>query len=138
MLFRSQYLFTAIDRFDEHPDKIRAVKNKSFKYIRNYNINKPHAIPVGYRTQMNLMKHLNKLNESNRLLPEQKLWFKVPKNLEEFYDLKNDPFELNNLINQTDYLNQIVDMRGQLDDWMEKINDLCYLTEQELVKVVAK
>jgi predicted component of type VI protein secretion system len=84
------------------------------------------------------MKHLNKLNESNRLLPEQKLWFKVPKNLEEFYDLKNDPFELNNLINQTDYLNQIVDMRGQLDDWMEKINDLGYLTEEELVKVVAK
>lgn len=87
---------------------------------------------------MNLMKHLNKLNESNRLLPEQKLWFQVPKNLEEFYDLKNDPFELNNLINQTDYLNQIVDMRGQLDDWMEKINDLGYLTEEELVKVVAK
>jgi predicted component of type VI protein secretion system len=84
------------------------------------------------------MKHLNKLNESNRLLPEQKLWFQVPKNLEEFYDLKNDPFELNNLINQTDYLNQIVDMRGQLDDWMEKINDLGYLTEEELVKVVAK
>jgi hypothetical protein len=84
------------------------------------------------------MKHLNKLNESNRLLPEQKLWFQVPKNSEEFYDLKNDPFELNNLINQTDYLNQIVDMRGQLDDWMEKINDLGYLTEEELVKVVAK
>jgi arylsulfatase A-like enzyme len=135
---KRQYLFTASDRFDEHPDKIRAVKNKRFKYIRNYNINKPHALPVGYRTQMNLMKHLNKLNESNRLLPEQKLWFQVPKNLEEFYDLKNDPFELNNLINQTDYLNQIVDMRGQLDDWMEKINDLGYLTEEELVKVVAK
>jgi len=135
---KREYLFTASDRFDEHPDKIRAVKNKRFKYIRNYNINKPHALPVGYRTQMNLMKHLNKLNESNRLLPEQKLWFKVPKNLEEFYDLKNDPFELNNLINQTDYLNQIVDMREQLDDWMEKINDLGYLTEEELVKVVAK
>jgi arylsulfatase A-like enzyme len=135
---KREYLFTASDRFDEHPDKIRAVKNKRFKYIRNYNINKPHALPVGYRTQMNLMKHLNKLNESNRLLPEQKLWFKVPKNLEEFYDLKNDPFELNNLINQTDYLNQIVDMRGQLDGWMEKINDLGYLTEEELVKVVAK
>jgi len=87
---------------------------------------------------MNLMKHLNKLNESNRLLPEQKLWFQVPKNSEEFYDLKNDPFELNNLINQTDYLNQIVELREQLDDWMEKINDLGYLSEEELVKVVAK
>jgi hypothetical protein len=29
-------------------------------------------------------------------------------------------------------------MRGQLDDWMEKINDLGYLIEEELVKVVAK
>ena len=33
---KREYLFTASDRFDEHPDKIRAVKNKRFKYPKNY------------------------------------------------------------------------------------------------------
>ena len=100
---KREYLFTASDRFDEHPDRIRAVKSKRFKYIRNYNIDKPHALDVGYRTQMALMKHLNKLNESNLLSPQQKLWFQSPKSQEEFYDLNSDPFALNNLIGENKY-----------------------------------
>ena len=135
---KRKYLFTASDRFDEHPDRIRAVKSKRFKYIRNYNINKPHALPVGYRTQMALMQHLNKLNDSNMLSPEQKLWFQIPKNPEEFYDLENDPFELNNLIGDNNYSKKLNDLRKQLDDWMEEINDLGHIPEKELAKLLTK
>ena len=135
---KRKYLFTASDRFDEHPDRIRAVKSKRFKYIRNYNINKPHALPVGYRTQMALMQHLNKLNDSNMLSPEQKLWFQIPKNPEEFYDLENDPFELNNLIGDNNYLKELNDLRKQLDSWMEEINDLGHISEKELAILLTK
>ena len=135
---KRKYLFTASDRFDEHPDRIRAVKSKRFKYIRNYNINKPHALPVGYRTQMALMQHLNKLNDSNMLSPEQKLWFQIPKNPEEFYDLENDPFELNNLIGDNNYSKKLNDLRKQLDSWMEEINDLGHIPEKELAKLLTK
>ena len=135
---KRKYLFTASDRFDEHPDRIRAVKSKRFKYIRNYNINKPHALPVGYRTQMALMQHLNKLNDSNMLSPEQKLWFQIPKNPEEFYDLENDPFELNNLIGDNNYSKKLNDLRKQLDNWMEEINDLGHIPEKELAKLLTK
>ena len=133
---KRKYLFTASDRFDEHSDRIRAVKSKRFKYIRNYNINKPHALNIGYRTQMALMQHLNKLNDSNKLSPEQKLWFQVPKNPEEFYDLKNDPFELNNLIVDNNYSKQLNDLRNQLDMWMKEINDLGHIPEKELAKLL--
>ena len=135
---KREYLFTASDRFDEHPDRIRAVKSKRFKYIRNYNIDKPHALDVGYRTQMALMKHLNKLNESNLLSPQQKLWFQSPKSQEEFYDLNSDPFELNNLIGENKYSKEIDNLRIQLNNWMKEINDLGHLSEKELVKVVTK
>ena len=135
---KRKYLFTASDRFDEHSDRIRAVKSKRFKYIRNYNINKPHALNIGYRTQMALMQHLNKLNDSNMLSPDQKLWFQVPKNPEEFYDLKNDPFELNNLIVDNNYSKQLNDLRNQLDMWMKEINDLGHIPEKELAKLLTE
>tara|TARA_B100000809_G_C15087064_1_gene511850 strand:- start:61 stop:1458 length:1398 start_codon:yes stop_codon:yes gene_type:complete len=135
---KRQYLFTASDRFDEHPDRIRAVKNKRFKYIRNYNIDKPHALDVGYRTQMALMQHLNKLNNSNLLSLEQKLWFQFPKSSEEFYDLKKDPFELNNLIGDNNYSKELNNLRKQLDNWMEEINDLGHIPEKELAKLLTK
>ena len=135
---KRKYLFTASDRFDEHSDRIRAVKSNRFKYIRNYNINKPHALNIGYRTQMALMQHLNKLNDSNMLSLDQKLWFQAPKNPEEFYDLKNDPFELNNLIVDNNYSKQLNDLRNQLDMWMKEINDLGHIPEKELAKLITE
>jgi arylsulfatase A-like enzyme len=135
---KRKYLFTASDRFDEHPDRIRAVKNKRFKYIRNYNLNNSHALPVSYRTQMHLMQHLNKLNDLNMLSPKQKLWFKFPKAPEEFYDLENDPFELNNMIGDNNYFKELNELRNQLDNWMEEINDLGHIPEKELAKLLTK
>ena len=133
-----KYIFSASDRFDEHPDRIRAVKNKRYKYIRNYNIEKPHALNVAYRNQMALMKNLNFLNESNLLSDKQKLWFQVPKSNEEFYDLQNDPFELNNLIEEKKFSKEINDLRLQLDNWMYKINDLGDISEKELAQILTQ
>ena len=133
---KRKYLYTASDRFDEVTDKIRAVKSKKYKYIRNYNTNIPHAIDNKYRAQMELMKHLSYLNHNNLLSMEQKLWFQTPKSFEEFYNLENDPFELNNLINDMKYLNEVNNLRNQLDNWIDRINDPINIPEKELVKLL--
>ena len=135
---KRNYSYSASDRFDEVTDRIRAVKTKKYKYIRNYDINKPHALNNYYRTQMALMRHLTALNESNLLSAEQKLWFNVPKNLEEFYDLENDPFELNNLIGEKKYSKEIENLRIQLDNWIDQINDPVNIPENELVKMLTE
>ena len=137
-LKKRKYLFTASDRFDELTDRIRAVKSKRFKYVRNYNVEKPHALNVVYRTQMNLMKHLNELNKSNSLSDKQKLWFQVPKRPEEFYDLENDPFELNNLIEDEKFAPHINELKLQLDSWLKNINDLGGIPEKELARILVK
>ena len=135
---KRNYSYSASDRFDEVTDRIRAVKTKKHKYIRNYDTNKPHALNNSYRTQMALMRHLTALNESNLLSDEQKLWFNVPKNLEEFYDLENDPFELNNLIGEKKYSKEIENLRIQLDNWIDQINDPVNIPENELVKMLTE
>jgi hypothetical protein len=72
------------------------------------------------------------------LSPEQKLWFQVPKNPEEFYDLKKDPFELNNLIGDDNYSKELNELRKQLSNWMEEINDLGHISEKELAKMLTE
>ena len=87
---------------------------------------------------MNLMRHLTNLNKLNLLSAEQKLWFKSPKSNEEFYDLENDPFELNNLITDKAFSSQIEELRAQLDNWMIQINDNVDLSEKELIEIITK
>ena len=43
--------------------------------------------------------------------------------LEEFYDFKNDPDGLNNLIDNPDYEEPINEMRKEMQDWMRKTGD---------------
>tara|TARA_B000000565_G_scaffold76509_1_gene54473 strand:- start:558 stop:1319 length:762 start_codon:yes stop_codon:yes gene_type:complete len=133
---KRKYLFTASDRFDEIPEKIRAVKSTRYKYIRNYNIDIPHAFNNKYRSQMKLMQHLSYLNNKKLLSKQEKLWFQNPKSFEEFYDLKNDPFELNNMIDEIRYKDEISNLRKQLDYWIKNINDPINISEKELVKLL--
>jgi N-sulfoglucosamine sulfohydrolase len=44
--------------------------------------------------------------------------------IEEFYDFKNDPDGLSNLINNPDYKEEIEKLRKELHDWMKQTGDL--------------
>ena len=134
---KRKYLFTASDRFDENPDRIRAVRNDKFKYIRNYFPENSHALNVAYRRQMVLMRHLTSLNLKGKLSKEHDLWFRVPKLREELYDLENDPFELSNLSNKPEYLDQLNSLSKVMDNWIEEIDDLGRIPEEKLYKMIS-
>ena len=134
---KREYLFTASDRFDENPDRIRAVRDDKFKYIRNYFPENSHALNVAYRRQMVLMRHLTSLNLKGKLSKEHDLWFRVPKLREELYDLENDPFELSNLSNKPEYLDQLNSLSKVMDNWIEEIDDLGRIPEKELYKMIS-
>ena len=134
---KREYLFTASDRFDENPDRIRAVRDSSYKYIRNYFPENSHALNVAYRRQMVLMRHLTSLHLKGDLSKEHNFWFRVPKLKEELYDLENDPFELKNLSNNPDYSDKLKDLSGALDNWIEEIDDLGRIPEEKLYKMIS-
>ena len=132
-----KYLFTSSDRFDENPDRIRAVRGKKFKYIRNYFPENSHALNVAYRRQMVLMRHLTSLNLKGELSEKQNLWFRVPKLRDELYDLENDPFELNNLSNDANYSDELKNLSEVLDNWIIEIDDLGRIPEKQLYKMIS-
>ena len=126
-------LFSGSDRFDEQVDRLRAVFDGQYKYIKNYDSSKPHAIPVNYRLQMPMMQELLKLLKEDKLNEKQKFWFNIPKPSEEFYDLKNDPYELNNLINDPNYADIVQSFSNKLELWIKDTNDLGEVPESEII-----
>ena len=131
---KTSYIFATSDRFDEKVDRLRAVRYKHFKYIRNFNIKISNAIPVLYREQMPMMKELNKLWKENLLLKDHRLWFETPKAKEELYDLTKDPYELNNLADKISLKDTLFFLREVLDQWIIDTNDLGEYSEKELIK----
>jgi len=134
---KREYLFTASDRFDENPDRIRAVRDIKYKYIRNYFPENSHALNVAYRKQMVLMRHLTSLHLRDELSKEHDLWFRVPKLREELYDLENDPFELKNLSDNPDYADKLKNLSNVLDGWIQEIDDLGRIPEEQLYKMIS-
>lgn len=129
-----EYAFGAADRFDEFTDHMRSVRDKRFKYIRNYELDKPVYSDVAYRKQMPIMQELLQLKEQNLLTPEQAVWFAHPKQKEELYDLENDPHELNNLAQNPEFQEQLEKMRRACTDWIEHIDDKGLQPEKELIE----
>ena len=129
----SNYVFASSDRFDEMYDKLRAVRTKRFKYIRNYNPEISNALAVKYREQIPMMQNMMTLRALGKLDSLPSLWFRTPKPEEELYDMENDPFELVNLSNQVQFQDTLVHLRKVLNTWIKETNDLGRTPEKDLI-----
>jgi N-sulfoglucosamine sulfohydrolase len=129
-----EYIFASRDRMDPALDCIRTVRDKRYKYHRNYMPQRPYVQFLPYRDQMGLMQELFRFRDEEKLNPVQKLWFSQTKPAEELYDTENDPHEINNLAEHPDYQNIKNRLSAELDKWIEETNDPLTLPEPELVK----
>ncbi|PQJ30721.1 sulfatase [Nonlabens arenilitoris] len=128
-----KYIHAAADRFDTKTDVIRAVRDQRFKYIRNYKPDQGYYLPISYRERIPAMQELLRLRDEGKLNEIQKQWFRDTKPREELFDCKVDPFELNNLIDDPNYQSKLKELRGEMDRWLEAINDNPDLSEKELI-----
>ncbi|PIB22808.1 sulfatase [Maribacter sp. 4G9] len=131
---KPKYTFHTSDRFDEIYDRLRAVRSKRFKYIKSYNTQLSHALPVSYREQMPMMQELRKLFDADKLNEEQAAWLQPNKPEEELYDLQKDPYELNNLADRPEMKDTLVFYRNILTDWIKDTKDLGGVPERDLIR----
>ncbi|MGB5554304.1 MAG: sulfatase, partial [Flavobacteriaceae bacterium] len=130
---KPKYTFHSSDRFDELYDRLRAVRSSRYKYIKSFKPELPHAIPVSYREQIPMMQEMRKLFKAGKLNTAQSAWFMAPKPEEELYDVQNDPYELNNLVNDPQLQDTLLHFRNVLKDWIVETNDLGQYPERELI-----
>ena len=128
------YVFAARDRFDEQYDLVRAVRDKRFKYIRNYYPEKPYVLWMAYANVMPTMQEMFRLDAEGRLEGPQTLWFRTTRPVHELYDLDADPHEINNLARDPAHRDRLARMQDALDRWMQDINDLGPVSEVDMVE----
>ncbi len=130
---KSAYTFHSSDRFDELYDRLRAVRSTRYKYIKSFNTDISHAMPVAYREQMPMMQELRKLYAAGKLNNEQAVWLHPTKPEEELYDLENDPYELENLADRPNLRDTLLHYRTVLNTWVKETNDLGQYPEVDLI-----
>lgn len=129
-----KYSFAARDRMDSEYDRVRAVTDGEFKYIRNYMPEKPNYQNIQYRLQNPLMIHLLDLNSKGLLNTNQARWFAPTKPAEELYDTKADPWEFKNLVGNPLYEEKLNEFRIAHEEWVHTYGDLGALDEMQMVR----
>jgi arylsulfatase A-like enzyme len=127
-----KYIFAARDRMDAKVDRVRAVSDGRFKYLRNYMPELPYYQDLNYRKQIKSMAELLKLRNEGQLSGLQLHWFRPNKPVEELFDVKNDPYEVNNIANDPKYADKLKELRQQHELWMKKYGDLGELSEKDI------
>lgn len=140
------YIIAARDRCDETVDRIRCVRTRQYKYIRNFMPERPYTQPNAYKEQsypmLNLMKELH---AQGKLTPVQELFMVPRKPDEELYDVTKDPWEINNLAASPQHQATLKTMRAILDKWIKETGDMgqfpekpSAVTEQDRIKIYGK
>lgn len=131
-----KFVFSASDRIGELHFKSRAVRSKEYKYIRNYhNDFSINSASTAYRKAFHPIYHvLYILHENGSLNADQQTLVKsLPE--EELYNLKKDPYELNNLAGDPEYSGELNRFGKQLDSWMQSVRDQGMIDDgEEIIK----
>lgn len=133
---KREQIFGSADRFDETYDFARSVIDGNFSYIRNFNTSIPYIYKIKYREQIDMTRKLIEMDKRGELTDEGALYiFRDSRDVEELYDLKNDPYEVHNLANDPKYQDQLIKMRKQLAAWQLEIGDKGFIDEYDLVQM---
>lgn len=130
---RRQYVHAARDRIDEWPDRVRAVRDERFKYLRNFLPERPFFGVLYYRENLASMAELRRLHGENALPESLAAYFETPRPAEELYDLENDPDELANLAANPAYAADLERLRAELDRWLADAGDTSIEAEEIMV-----
>jgi len=126
-----EFIVAARDRIDEAADRIRTVRTKRYKYIRNFFPDRPYPtqwLPYKDRAWP-VLGLMRKLHREGRLTPEQAPFMASRWPPEELYDLEQDPHELKNLIDSPEHRPIVADLRAKMEAWIEQTGDLGAIPE---------
>ena len=129
-----KYAFGTADRFDESTDMQRSVLDGRFVYIKNFMPELPLIYRNKYRERIPMNSKLIQMDSQGELDGDASYIFMKTKEVEELYDLQEDPYEVKNVATNPEYVDKLVELRNALSAWQIEIDDKGFLPENEIVK----
>jgi N-sulfoglucosamine sulfohydrolase len=124
-----EYVYGGRDRMDEAYDLIRCVRDKQYKYIRNYMWFLSRGQDISYMNQMPTMQEMRRLNAEGKLQGPPQQYFEPTKPVEELYDIVADPHEVNNLAGEPKYEGVLERLRKAHTEWYRDTMDIGLIPE---------
>lgn len=133
-----EYVISARDRCDYTIDRIRTVRSKRYRYVRNFMTDRPYMQPQ-YRDKRPFMTAMREVYKEGKMTPLQASYMSDKRPYEELYDYENDPNETVNLANDPMYKKILKKHRKVLDKWIKDTDDKGQYPESKAsLKVVFK
>ncbi len=133
-----EHVFLFRGRMDERYDTVRAVRDRQFRYVRNYSPHRPwgqhYSYPFRVLPSMRSWYSACQAGECNAV--QARYW--QPKPAEELYDTKADPFEIENLVGQPDHADRLDAMRRTLREEIIATRDTSLIPEGMLMRLAAE
>ncbi|MFP4113916.1 MAG: sulfatase [Spirochaetota bacterium] len=126
------YVFASRDRYDTSYDRIRACRDRRYKYIRHYYRHEPYLQWIPYRNEHPIVRELLDAYRNGRLEGAHLALFR-DRPAEELYDTAVDPYELANLADDPDHRETLERMRAATDQWIAEVGDYGEMSEREMV-----
>jgi arylsulfatase A-like enzyme len=128
-----EYIYAAMDRHDEQPDRIRAVRDKRYKYLYNHTPDHAFFRSVPFRDALPSMKSFWQAHEAGELNEFQSQYFAPSRAAEELYDTQEDPDEIRNLANDPEYADVLLRMRAAYQAFSANVADWSAMDEVAMV-----
>ncbi|MEK7408903.1 MAG: sulfatase-like hydrolase/transferase [Acidobacteriota bacterium] len=129
-----QYVYGVRDRMDERYDTVRSVRDKRYRYIRNYVSFKPYYQHMNTPEGGPTMRELRRLHALGKLTPAAAQFMADRKPIEELYDLESDPHEVRNLAASAEHREALERLRAAHLKWMLDTRDLGLVPEPEIAE----
>ena len=130
-----KYIFGARQRIDENYDMVRSVRDRQYRYIRNFMPFIGYFPYLSYAENCNTMKEMRKLHSQGKLNKSIQQWMADSRPPEELYDLQKDPWETTNLAGSPEYAEIKKQLAAELVQWMIETRDTGLIPEPEMVQL---
>lgn len=129
-----QYVHATRDRHDCTYDRVRCIRDKRYKYLRNYYPEAGRSAWNQYLHHHPIMQELWRLHLLDELTDiQESIFFSETRPVEELYDIQADPHEINNLARDPHYLETKQRLSTAMDAWLDEVVDMGAIPEQQMV-----
>lgn len=125
------------DRVDEVRDLSRSVRSQRWLYIRNFMPHLGYNQPTSWPDQGDIRHEFYRLTDEEKMTPAQWQFAGPTRPVEELYDCKEDPLNLNNLAESKDdeAIFQLRMLRGKLHKDLVLGRDFGFVAESEAWRI---